>query len=208
VKVTARAQRSGSWWAVDVPEVPGVFTQARRLDQVAAEVADAVAVMLDVDPSTVELDQLVVNLAADSKAAAALDATVAQARALARQAEDAQRAAGAAMRAAVATLRNKGLSVRDVGAVLGVSHQRVAQLEDVAQASQKEPATASRRKASNVVQMTRAGTGTRSSASKSGRSVVRSAAAASAAKRTPAKSKSAAKKSPAGSSALSRGKKK
>jgi predicted RNase H-like HicB family nuclease len=53
MRVTAKTQRSGGWWAVEVPEIPGVFTQAKRLDQVEAMVRDAVAVMLDIDPETV-----------------------------------------------------------------------------------------------------------------------------------------------------------
>ena len=32
MKVTAEATRSGGWWAVEVPEVDGAFTQACRLD--------------------------------------------------------------------------------------------------------------------------------------------------------------------------------
>ena len=45
MKVTAKATRSGNWWAVEVPEIPGLFTQARRLEQVAAMVADAAAML-------------------------------------------------------------------------------------------------------------------------------------------------------------------
>jgi hypothetical protein len=46
MKVTAYATRSGEWWAVRVPEIDGLFTQARRLDQVPEMVADA-AMLLD-----------------------------------------------------------------------------------------------------------------------------------------------------------------
>ena len=48
MEVTAKAERSGSWWAVEVPEIPGLFTQARRLDLVPAMVVEA-ASLLDVD---------------------------------------------------------------------------------------------------------------------------------------------------------------
>ena len=44
-QVTATATRVGSWWAIEVPEVPGAFSQARRLSQVAAMAADAVATL-------------------------------------------------------------------------------------------------------------------------------------------------------------------
>lgn len=125
MKVTARVRRSGGWWAVDVPEVDGVFTQAKRLDQVVEQTADAVAVMLDANPADVE-----VTIDAARVLDAAIEAQVEQARALAEQAEQTQREASAAMRAAVESLRGKvRLSVRDAGALLGVSHQRVGQLE-------------------------------------------------------------------------------
>lgn len=56
MRVTAAVTRSGRWWAIDVPEVPGVFTQARRLDQVPAMAADAVALMLDIPVGSVTVD--------------------------------------------------------------------------------------------------------------------------------------------------------
>lgn len=121
MKVTAKVQRSGGWWAVEVPEVPGVFTQARRLDQVAEQVADAVATMLDVDDLKLEV--------AIEPAIEASEA-VAEARAAASQASAAQSRASEAMRAAVRRLREEeDLPLRDVAVLLGVSHQRVSQLE-------------------------------------------------------------------------------
>lgn len=123
MKVTARVQRSGAWWAIEVPEVPGVFTQARRLEHVPAAVADAVATMRDdVTAEDVEVD---VQPALPTEVAA----HVADATRLAREAQAAQTAASAAMRLAVHDLREKAeLSVRDTATVLGVSHQRVSQL--------------------------------------------------------------------------------
>lgn len=55
MKVTAHATRSGDWWAIEIPEVPGVFTQARRLDHVAAMAADAVAVTTGANPDAIEV---------------------------------------------------------------------------------------------------------------------------------------------------------
>ena len=43
--LTARCARSEGWWAVEVPEVPGLFTQARRLDQVPEAVVDAASLL-------------------------------------------------------------------------------------------------------------------------------------------------------------------
>ncbi|NEG89801.1 type II toxin-antitoxin system HicB family antitoxin [Bifidobacterium aerophilum] len=52
---TAVCTCSGGWWAVEVPEIPGLFIQARRLDQVEEQVRDA-AEMLDTQIGTVTID--------------------------------------------------------------------------------------------------------------------------------------------------------
>lgn len=41
----ARVVRSGGWWAVEVPEIDGLFTQARTLDEVPAMVKDAASLL-------------------------------------------------------------------------------------------------------------------------------------------------------------------
>lgn len=119
MKVTAQARRSGGWWAIAVPEVDGVFTQARRLDQVPEQVADAVATMLDIDAADVE-----VVVEAETVA----DDVVARARAARAAAEAANGEAAAAMREAAAALIAQDFTVRDAGVLLGVSPQRVSQL--------------------------------------------------------------------------------
>ena len=48
-----RAVRSGNWWAITVPELPGVFAQAKRRDQVEAMAREAIAMMLDIDTDQV-----------------------------------------------------------------------------------------------------------------------------------------------------------
>ncbi len=45
--------RSGDWWAITVPSLRGVFSQARNLDEVPEVARDAIALMLDVDPAEV-----------------------------------------------------------------------------------------------------------------------------------------------------------
>lgn len=54
VAVTAMARRNRDWWAVEVPEVDGAFTQARRLDQVPHMVADTVSLLADVPAEEVQ----------------------------------------------------------------------------------------------------------------------------------------------------------
>ena len=121
VKVTAVAERSGSWWAVRVPEVPGVFTQARRLDQVKGMAADAVAALLGVDPASVDVDVQPVLAAAVSK-------RLAQARRERLRADELAAAAAANLRRVARALADDGLPERDIGSILGVSHQRAHQL--------------------------------------------------------------------------------
>jgi len=53
---SATCRRAGSWWAISVPELKGVHTQARRLDQVAGVTQEAIALMLDVDPATIQIE--------------------------------------------------------------------------------------------------------------------------------------------------------
>lgn len=45
MKATANATRQGGWWAIEVREIPGLFTQARRLEQVPEMVIDAAATL-------------------------------------------------------------------------------------------------------------------------------------------------------------------
>ncbi|WP_191564910.1 hypothetical protein [Janibacter melonis] len=121
MKVTAKVTRSGGWWAIEVPEVRGVFTQAKRLDQVAETVADAVAVMEDVDPASVEV-------AIEPALSENTRVDISEAQRLSKAAEAAVSNASAQMRRAVAGALAEGLTVRDVGILLDLSPQRVSQL--------------------------------------------------------------------------------
>lgn len=55
MNVTAAAERSDGRWSVEVPEIPGLFTQTRRLDQIDAMVRDA-AGMLGCEIGTVTVE--------------------------------------------------------------------------------------------------------------------------------------------------------
>jgi predicted RNase H-like HicB family nuclease len=46
VKLTAVLGVSGDWYTVEVPEIPGLFTQARELGEVPVMVKDAAALLL------------------------------------------------------------------------------------------------------------------------------------------------------------------
>ena len=133
MKVTAKVTRAQDWWAVEVLEVPGVFTQAKRLDQVEGMVKDAVALMEDVDLDDVEVELepvLPSPVVEHIKAAQALAATAA----------NLQIQASSANRAVVKELRETGLSVRDVALLLHVTPQRVSQLAPIKNDKARKPA--------------------------------------------------------------------
>jgi predicted RNase H-like HicB family nuclease len=120
--VTAVCERSGDWWSVSVPEVEGAFTQAKRLEQVPAMVADAVSLLTGVPVADVKVT--VAPRIPDSGAMNEWN----QARILEAAARRVQDAAAQASRGALSHLRDLGLSTRDIGQLTGVSYQRVSQL--------------------------------------------------------------------------------
>jgi len=114
---SAACRRSDNWWAISVPELKGLHTQARRLDQVAAITQDAIGLMLGVDPATIEVE---VYPELPPEALQALEAR--------RVAREADRAAEQATYDAVLALLRDGYTVRDTGALLGLSPQRISQI--------------------------------------------------------------------------------
>lgn len=118
--VTARATRSGRWWAIEVPEVEDARSQARRLDQVAEMAAAAVATMLDIEPGDVTVTDVAPVLDGFAEVHRATEA--------ARIAREAQLEATKRAGQAVRTLLDSGMSMRDVGVLMGITHQRVWQI--------------------------------------------------------------------------------
>jgi predicted RNase H-like HicB family nuclease len=131
----AFAARRGRWWAVEVPAVPGLHPQARRLDQVEAVAREAIATALD-------LQEQSFDVAVEPQLASLGDlGTIVEAALKAREAaEVAQAKAAAATRNAVHALRSAGYSSRDAGMLLGVSNQRISQIEH-AQGTTRSPET-------------------------------------------------------------------
>ena len=120
-RFTVRARRIGGWWALDVEGEPGVHSQVRRIDQAEEMARDAIAGVLGIAQDSFEI-----VLAPEVPAAArALVGKATEARSKAAQAQD---AAAQLTRDAAQQLVDRGLTVRDAGVLLGVSHQRIAQL--------------------------------------------------------------------------------
>lgn len=122
-RVEFRPDEDG-YWAITVKGVRGCFTQARSIEQGMARAREALAVSLDVaaDADAAELEP-VFRIGADERR------QVRAAKRLQRAAEVAQERAAKASRA-VAKRLTKAMSVRDAGALLGISGARVHQLID------------------------------------------------------------------------------
>jgi hypothetical protein len=131
---TALVSRNGKFWHVEVPEIDRV-TQARNINEVDEMARDLIAIMAGVEPDSFQLD---VRIQLPDTVRAHLSEVE---RARGAEAE-ARSHAAAELRAAAAELKNAGLSVRELGAVLGISYQRAGQLT-----SRSDP-SAERRQAS------------------------------------------------------------
>jgi len=116
----------GGVWIARVPDLAGVHTNAKRLDQVAGRVAEAIALALDIDVAADDVE-LVVDYGhlglSETDAITVRDAAVARVSAAA-----AQHRAETTSWFAIRTLAAQGFTQRDIGALVGVSHQRVHQL--------------------------------------------------------------------------------
>jgi len=117
---TARASREDGWWIVTVPELDAV-TQARRLEQVESQARGLISAWLDVDPDSVEVT-------VEPAVPDAVNRKLQRAAAARAKADTEQRRAAELIRSAAQDLAAAGLSVRDVGRVLGVSHQYAQRL--------------------------------------------------------------------------------
>jgi len=115
--------RQGRWWIVRAPEIDQV-TQARRLSEVTKAARELIAVTLDVPMSTVRVQvhvERVGEVEDVTGRAEAIRKEHARADELARRAHDESRELAR-------QLAGAHVPMRDIGELLGVSHQRVHQL--------------------------------------------------------------------------------
>jgi predicted RNase H-like HicB family nuclease len=112
-------------WLADVPELQGAHTYARSLPSLDQAVREVVVLAADLPDEA--MPELILDYdyhTGDPD----LDAAALEVRHLRREADDLAAAATARTTQAAAQLVARGLSVRDVGALLGISPQRVSQL--------------------------------------------------------------------------------
>ena len=126
MKVTAvyryeRQPDGGAAWIVELVEEPRCHTFGRTLRAAQRNIREAAAAWYEVEPSQVAVDD-------DVRLPAPASRALGRSRALRDRERTAHDQARAATAAAVAALRDVGLSERDTGTLLGLSHQRVHQL--------------------------------------------------------------------------------
>jgi hypothetical protein len=118
---SAHVHREGKFWAIDVPGVG--FTQAVRLTNVDAVAREMISLVTDEPEDQIDLNT---DIVVPADAASHIE----QARLLREEAERAQSGAAVESARSAAALKADGLTLREIGLVLRVSHQRAQQLLD------------------------------------------------------------------------------
>ena len=117
---TAEVTRDGRFWLINVPEIDRV-TQARTVAEIEPMARDLIDIMTDGAAGDFELDVRI-------ELPGSVSMHLAEAERLRGVEAEARSAAAVEFRRAALELKESGLSVRELGRVLGVSHQRASQL--------------------------------------------------------------------------------
>lgn len=115
------ATRTGRWWSLQCQEYPGAISQVTRLEQAADMMREAIAFVADMPEDSLEIDVLPVLPEQFLQEQDSMLEIRAQAKLL-------NSLAAEHARAAARTLADAGLPMRDIGTIMGISHQRAAQL--------------------------------------------------------------------------------
>ena len=117
--------REDGQWLADVPSLEGAHTYARSLPTLDQAVREVVVLAADLPDEAMPVLMLDYEYHTGD---ASLDVTAQEVRQLRREADELATAAATRTGRAAAELVARGLSVRDVAALLGISPQRVSQL--------------------------------------------------------------------------------
>ena len=118
------AVRTGRWWTINVRELSAVHAQVRRLDMVEPMAREAIALALRTPQ-----DSFDIAMQTDLASLGSLRTPVEEALSARTAAERAQEHASASLRRAVQEIRSAGYTARDTGMLLGLSNQRISQIE-------------------------------------------------------------------------------
>lgn len=119
----ATVYREGRWWMVSIPQLDGL-TQARRLSEAELMAREYIAVTLDVPIKDVAVDVHVESVGSVKD----IETRLATIEAERQKAAELERQATADAAQLAKDLAAAQVPLRDVGSILGVSHQRAHQL--------------------------------------------------------------------------------
>lgn len=122
MEIKAECERKAGLWRVRVPELDNLMISTKRLDVAAEQIKDLVHEYQGIDRCDV------IVRVETSMPGIMCDLEVAQEKM--REANRLQEEASREIRDVVARLRTEGLSMRDIGVLLRISPQRVAQLTE------------------------------------------------------------------------------
>ena len=117
-------------WLVELPDVQGCRSYGRSLEEARRNIREALSTCVDVFASDEAADAAAAAavLEEEIRLPAGVRKAVDRARAGREQAETAAAAAAEATRAAARALTEQGVSLRDAGELLGLSHGRIRQV--------------------------------------------------------------------------------
>jgi len=118
---TSTAQRDGRWWVVQCDQEPGAISQVAQLSQAVDRQREAISMITDIPEDEIEV---VLNPVVSDEGLA----LIAELKTVSAAVEKLQQSLGELRKRTIEELQSEGLSFRDIGVLLGVSHQRVAQL--------------------------------------------------------------------------------
>jgi predicted transcriptional regulator len=122
VEVKAECERKAGQWQVRVPALDDLMISSKRLDLAAEQIKDLVSEKEGIERCDVilKVETTIPGIVCD------LEAAQDKMRSALRMQEEASKE----MRDVVSRLRAEGLSMRDIGVLLKISPQRVAQLAE------------------------------------------------------------------------------
>jgi len=124
VEIKAECERKAGQWWVKVPALDDLMISSKRLDLAAEQIKDLISEREGVERCDVilKVETTIPGIMCD------LDAAQEKMRTALRMQDEASKE----IRDVVARLRSEGLSMRDIGVLLRISPQRVAQLAESA----------------------------------------------------------------------------
>lgn len=122
VAIKAVAEWDGYSWVATLPDIPGAVTQAKRLDILPGRLSEVAKLMTgnQVDADRIALE---VRVADDD-----IDRVAREIEELEQELGRVTEALSSRRRQLVADLHDRGHTLRDIGVIVHLSHQRVAQI--------------------------------------------------------------------------------